>query len=56
MASVDDFRMTGSAAPGMHCSYCPKQPDETCQLGCVKNYEAIEAERAADGVKVTDHA
>jgi hypothetical protein len=52
---ADGFRLTGSAPPGMHCSYCPKRPDESCQESCMKNYEAIEAERAKDGVKVTDH-
>jgi hypothetical protein len=54
VASVDDFRMIASGAPGMHCSYCPLRPDEYCLLVCVKNYQEIEAEREADGVIVND--
>jgi hypothetical protein len=51
-----EFKQTGGARPGLHCTYCPLSQGETCQLGCATEYAKLEAERAADGVKVTDLA
>ena len=47
------FRRTGGTT-GLHCSYCPKQPNEPCPIACATNYEKIQAERAKDGVVVND--
>jgi hypothetical protein len=51
-----EFKQTGGARPGLHCTYCPLSQGETCQLGCATMYAKLEAERTKDGVKVIDHA
>lgn len=49
------FRPIGIGGLGsVHCTYCPKQPGESCPLSCVRVYETIQAERAADGVIIID--
>jgi uncharacterized OB-fold protein len=37
-----------------HCSHCPLPPVERCTRTCSSAYEALEKQRAADGVKVTE--
>jgi hypothetical protein len=49
------FKRIGASTPGAHCTYCPTPQNESCSLPCTKEYERLEAERGADGVKVTDH-
>ena len=37
-----------------HCSHCPLRHDEICTKTCSSVYEALEKQRAADGIKVTE--
>ncbi len=48
------FKRAGFSPPGAHCTYCPMRQNEPCTLACEENYLKLEAERARDGVKVTD--
>ena len=49
-----EFRSNGGSSPGKHCTYCPKSQSESCSLTCAAVYRQLEAERTADGVKVTE--
>ncbi len=49
------FKRAGFSPPGAHCTYCPRRPNEPCEVACEANYLRLEEERAKDGVKVTDH-
>jgi hypothetical protein len=48
------FKKTGGAAPGTHCTYCPKSQGEACSLGCATVYADLEKARDVDGIKVVD--
>lgn len=46
------FRRSGTE--NERCTYCPKPPNEHCGRDCAAAYEALQKERAADGIKVDD--
>jgi hypothetical protein len=37
-----------------HCSHCPVLAGQPCPEPCDRHYETLQAERAADGVTVTE--
>jgi hypothetical protein len=51
---VYQFKPSGAAAAGQHCTYCPMRQNENCTLTCSKEYERLEEERRQDGCTVID--
>jgi hypothetical protein len=49
------YRKVGGSGAGNHCTYCPESPASTCLRSCSGRYEQLQQERAAEGIKVTDH-
>jgi hypothetical protein len=48
------FKSRGTGPAGTHCTYCPRQQNEHCDLTCSKEYERLEEERRQDGCIVID--